>query len=129
VSRAEVAAEAGSGKSPYSAWKNGVPADADLFPLAVWLQSPAAAAKYKAAGFNVYVGLWKGPTEEQLAELRKHGMRVVCAQNAVGLKHKDDTTIVGWMHGDEPDNARQDAGRPGDGVVPPEPVRTEGLRT
>jgi hypothetical protein len=93
-------------KSPYAAWTKGPPADADFFPVAVWLQDPANAARYKAAGIKVYVGLWKGPTEEQLTELKKHGLRVICAQNAVGLKHKDDLTIVGWMHGDEPDNAQ-----------------------
>jgi hypothetical protein len=41
-----------------------------------------------------------------LAELKRYGMRVVCSQNDVGRKHLDDPTIVGWMHGDEPDNAR-----------------------
>ena len=41
--------------------------DPNFFPLAVWLQSPNNAAKYKAAGINTYVGLWRGPTEEQLA--------------------------------------------------------------
>jgi hypothetical protein len=44
-------------------------------------------------------------------------MRVICAQNAVGLAHRDDPTIVGWMHGDEPDNA-QSLGR-GKGYGPP----------
>lgn len=80
--------------------------DRSFFPIAVWLQNPAQAARYRAAGINLYVGLWKGPTEGQLAELSKHGMRVICAQNVVGLAHKDDPVIVGWMHGDEPDNAR-----------------------
>jgi len=87
-------------------WKNGPPARDDFFPVAVWLQQPANAPKYKAAGINLYVGLWSGPTDEQLAELTKHGMPVVCAQNPVGLKHRDDPIIVGWMHGDEPDNAQ-----------------------
>src|SRR5262249_22760462 len=77
----------------------------------------ANAARYKAAGINLYVGLWRGPTEEQLAELKKHGLRVICSQNAVGLRHRDDPTIVGWMHGDEPDNA-QSLGR-GKGYGPP----------
>src|ERR1044071_3172543 len=34
----------------------------DRFPIAVWLQSPSNAARYQAAGVNLYVGLWKGPT-------------------------------------------------------------------
>lgn len=114
---ASYAAEIEPAKSPYASWKNGVPARADFFPIAVWLQSPANAAKYKAAGINTYVALWKGPTEDQLAELKKQGMRVICSQNAVGLKHLDDETVIGWMHGDEPDNAQSLPG--GKGYGPP----------
>lgn len=104
---------------PYAAWKNGPPTDAAFFPIAVWLQNPSNAARYKAAGINLYVGLWNGPTERQLADLKRHDLRVICSQNAVGLAHKDDPTIVGWMHGDEPDNA-QSLGR-GKGYGPPIP--------
>jgi hypothetical protein len=92
-------------------------ADPSVFPVAVWLQNPARAPDYKAIGINLYVGLWKGPTEAQLAELKKHGMHVICSQNEVGLKHLDDPTVVAWMHGDEPDNA-QSLGR-GKGYGPP----------
>jgi hypothetical protein len=90
----------------YQQWENGPPVDASYFPIAVWLQDPRNAERYKAAGINLYVGLWKGPTEEQLAALRDAGMKVVCSQNRVGLAHQDDPTIVAWMHNDEPDNAQ-----------------------
>jgi len=76
------------------------------FPIGVWLQSTANAAKYQAAGINLYVGLWQGPTEEQLAALKAANMTVICSQNAVGLAHRADPTIAGWMHEDEPDNAQ-----------------------
>lgn len=33
-------------------------------------------------------------------------MPVICSQNEVGLKHREDPIIVGWMHQDEPDNAQ-----------------------
>jgi hypothetical protein len=104
-------------KNRYAAWKNGLPADADFFPIAVWLQEPANAPKYQAAGINLYVGLWKGPNEAQLAELKKHDMKVICAQNGFALKHLDDPTIAGWMHGDEPDNAQ--SLKDGKGYGPP----------
>jgi len=91
--------------------------DPSVFPTAVWLQSPARAADYKAIGINLYVGLWKGPTEAQLTDLKRHGMHVICSQNEQGLKHLDDATIVAWMHGDEPDNA-QSLGK-GKGYGPP----------
>ena len=105
--------------APYARWKNGPGKDESYFPIAVWLQDPKNAPRFKAAGFNLYVGLWKGPTEEQLEALRKAGMPVICAQNEVGLRHRDDPIIVGWMHGDEPDNAQR---RPdGKGYGPPIP--------
>lgn len=92
--------------SPYARWANGPARKANEFPIAVWLQDPSNAARYKAAGFNLYVALWEGPTEAQLTALKTAGMPVICAQNAVGLAHRTDPTIVGWMHGDEPDNAQ-----------------------
>ncbi len=104
-----VAVGAGGDKEPL--------ADPNFFPIAVWLQDPANAPKYSDIGINVYVGLWRGPTEKQLAELNQHGIRVICRQNAVGLQHKDDPTILAWMHNDEPDNA-QSLGR-GRGYGPP----------
>jgi len=105
--------------SPYVKWKNGPPYDDNFFPIAVWLQDPSKADSYKAAGFNTYIGLWKGPTEQQLSDLKKVGMKVICHQNEVGLKYIDDPTIIGWMHGDEPDNA-QPLGE-GEGYGPPIP--------
>ena len=92
--------------SPYSHWSHGPARNPNEFPIAVWLQDPANAARYKAAGINLYVALWEGPTEGQLTALKAAGMPVICAQNAVGLAHRADQTIVGWMHGDEPDNAQ-----------------------
>jgi hypothetical protein len=93
--------------SPYHNWPKGPSPDATFFPIAVWLQNPSNAEKYRAAGFNTYVGLWQGPTEEQLSGLSHAGMRLICEQNQTALRHLDDPTIVGWMHGDEPDNAQE----------------------
>ncbi len=93
-------------RNAYAQWKNGPPSDPSYFPIAVWLQDPKNAPRFKAAGINLYVGLWRGPTDAQLAALKSAGMPVICDQNKVGLAHKDDPTIVAWMHGDEPDNAQ-----------------------
>ena len=93
--------------SPYYNWPKGPSPDATFFPTAVWLQSPGNAEKYRAAGFNTYVGLWQGPTEEQLSALSRAGMRLICEQNETALRHLGDPTIIGWMHGDEPDNAQE----------------------
>jgi hypothetical protein len=113
--------------SPSGRWENGPPSDPSYFPIAVWLQDPKNARRFQEAGINLYVGLWRGPNEAQLKALSDAGMSVVCAQNAVGLAHKGDRTIVGWMHGDEPDNAQPvtdpKTGRRGyGGPVPPEKI-------
>jgi RNA polymerase sigma factor (sigma-70 family) len=105
--------------SPFVLKKHGQPHQSGFFPIGVWLQNPANAAKYKAAGINLYVGLWKGPTDQQLADLKKHGLYVICEQTELGLRHKDDPVIAGWMHSDEPDNA-QSLGA-GKGYGPPIP--------
>jgi len=103
-------------KTPHGPWTKGPPADPNFFPLAVWLQDVRNAPKYKEAGINTYVALWKGPTPEQVDALKALGMKLVCHQNEFGLKQKDDATIIAWMHGDEPDNAQS---KPGGGYGPP----------
>lgn len=105
-------------ESPYARWKQGPPTDDNFFPIAVWLQAPRNASKYREIGINTYVGLWSGPTAQQLDQLEKAQMNVICDQK---LEFKDRRIIIGWMHGDEPDNA-QSLGK-GKGYGPP--VATE----
>lgn len=90
----------------------------NFFPLAVWLQSPDNSARYRALGFNLYVGLWDGPTPEQLAKLKAAGMPVICEQNAAALRDPNRDIILGWMHGDEPDNAQPKASGYGPPISP-----------
>jgi len=92
--------------TPYAKWANGPGREASYFPIAVWLQSPHNAKRYQAVGINLYIGLWEGPTAAQLAALRAANMPVICEQNAVALNDPNNSIIVGWMHGDEPDNAQ-----------------------
>lgn len=108
--------------SPYARWTNGPSTDPDFFPIAVWLQNPTRAEEYKRAGINTYLGLWRGPTEEQMSALRKAGMKLIIGQNERSLKFRDDPIIIGWMHGDEPDNAQAIPG--GKGWGPPIPPAT-----
>jgi hypothetical protein len=89
----------------------------NFFPLAVWVQNPNNAERFKAAGINTYVGLWRGPTEEQFNQLKAAGLKVICHQNSFALARKDDPMIIAWMQGDEPDNA-QSLGE-GKGYGPP----------
>jgi hypothetical protein len=87
-------------------YESGFPSDTRFFPIGAWLQSPRNALKYRAIGINTFVGLWKGPTEAQLAELSRNGMYVVAGQNEVALYSPNRRIIKGWMQADEPDNAQ-----------------------
>ena len=111
-----LAAQEPKSSSPYAGWTHGPPADPSFFPIAVWLQNPTQATKYRDAGINTYVALWRGPTAEQLDALKAAGLKLICHQNEFALQRKDDPTIIGWMHGDEPDNAQS---KPGGGYGPP----------
>jgi len=82
-------------EKPAMPWTNGPWADSNFFPIAVWLQDPANAERYRKAGINTYVGLWQGPTGEQLAALKKAGLWAICGQNEAGLRHRADPTIIG----------------------------------
>src|SRR4051812_48925302 len=61
--------QAGSSDVPAATETKGLLADPGFFPIAVWLQDPRQAERYKEAGINLYVALWRGPNEEQLATL------------------------------------------------------------
>jgi len=99
----------------YAGFTHGPPSDAGFFPIAVWLQSPPNAAAYQALGINLFIGLWQGPTDAQLAGLQSVGMLTLCDQSGVWASHLDDLTIRGWTQDDEPDNAQSD----GDGGYGP----------
>ncbi len=104
----------------------GLPTDPGYFPIGVWLQAPHNAARFRELGINLYIGLWQGPTQAHLSELEAAGMPVICSQNEVGLAYQGDI-IVGWMHGDEPDNAQavydEQGNRTGWGpCVPPQEI-------
>jgi hypothetical protein len=103
------------GPAAYRKWANGPPADPDFFPISVWLQDPKLAAEYKAIGVNLFVGLWRGPTEEQLAALEAAGMPVLAARRASALESPNLRLIRGWTLMDEPDNAQA---KPGGGYGP-----------
>jgi hypothetical protein len=88
------------------AFENGLPTDPSYFPIGVWVQSPSRASEYRAIGINLFIGLWQGPTEPQLAELARLGMPVIASQNDVALHSPNAKMIRGWMQDDEPDNAQ-----------------------
>lgn len=94
------------GPNYYARWPR-YPRDPSYFPLGVWMQNPLNAARFAAVGINHYVGLWQGPTEEQLATARAASMPVVCEQSGVWQANLDNVNIQGWLYGDGPDNAQE----------------------
>jgi hypothetical protein len=96
------------GNRYYEKWSAGPTIDSRFFPIAVWLQSPARANDYKAIGVNLFIGLWEGPTTQQLTELTAAGVPTICEQQAAWSSNLGSGSILGWMHQDEPDNAQPD---------------------
>ncbi|PTY03970.1 hypothetical protein DB346_02635 [Verrucomicrobia bacterium LW23] len=119
---APTAAPPASPPSPYAKWKNGPPSDPSFFPLAVWLQNPRHAPRFKEAGINTFVGIWGEVKEEHLAQIKSAGMKLICEQSPSSLRYINDPTIIAWMHGDEPDNAQPLPD--GKGYGPPIPPAT-----
>jgi hypothetical protein len=95
------------GPDYYRGWPRGYPADSSYFPIGVWMQNPANAERFADVGVNHYMGLWQGPTDEQLAGARAAGMPVVCEQAGVWEAHLEDAGIQGWLQADGPDNAQE----------------------
>jgi hypothetical protein len=93
----------------YADFPRGFPTDASFFPIGVWMQNPSNAARFAEVGVNHYVGLWQGPTDEQLATATAAGMPVVCEQAGVWAANLSDSNILGWLQADGPDNAQEQA--------------------
>jgi hypothetical protein len=95
------------GPTYYGGWRLGFPSDASYFPIGVWMQNPENAERFAAVGVNHYVGLWQGPTDEQLARARAADMPVVCEQAGAWETNLENTDIRGWLQADGPDNAQE----------------------
>jgi hypothetical protein len=110
----------------YGQWINGLSTNDDYFPIGVWLQAPADAAEWLAAGVNLYTGLWEGPTGDQLDALHAAGMQTIATQNSTALAYTKllsdgRPVIVGWLMEDEPDNDQPNGSG---GYGPPIPTAT-----
>ncbi len=80
------------------------------FPVGVWMQDPKKnASGYKNIGINTFVGLWNPLDQDQYNALKNAGLKFICTQNEYGLTLGNDPLLIGWMHGDEPDNAQWNA--------------------
>ncbi len=106
-----------------STFPNGFPTDAEFFPVGVWLQHPRNAAAFSTMGINTYVGLWREPSQEDLAQLEQYGQNLVIEQSPGLLSLPGAHIIRAWLHSDEPDNAQSDGhGGYGDCILPQQVV-------
>jgi hypothetical protein len=96
------------GPAYYQKWSRGPSSDPSFFPINVWLQSPSNADRYKAIGINTFIGLYDGPTDQQLSDLTTAGVPTLCDQADAWQTHLSDPIVVGWTQQDEPDNAQPD---------------------
>jgi hypothetical protein len=92
------------GPAYFVKWKNGLSSSPTFFHLSVWLQTPTNAPRFQRAGINLFTGLWKGPTDIQMAALTMADMPVICDQTTAYL---NNPTIKAWLQQDGPDNAQE----------------------
>jgi len=95
------------GPDYHADWPRGYSPEPSYFPIGVWMQNPVNAARFAAVGVNHYMGLWQGPTEEQLRGARDADMPVVCEQQGVWRENLEERQIRGWLMQDGPDNAQE----------------------
>jgi hypothetical protein len=103
----------------YGPWFGGYQ-DPTFFPISVWLQDPSIASQYAAIGVNQYIGLYDGPTSNDLTTLTSASMPAYCDQNATALASLTNKIMLGWTQEDEPDNAQPVDGGYGPCVAPSE---------
>ncbi|RYZ08416.1 MAG: hypothetical protein EOO73_08175 [Myxococcales bacterium] len=95
------------GPDYYGDWPRGFPTSTSFFPIGVWMQNPMNAERFAEVGVNHFLGLWEGPTDEQLATARAERMPVVCEQQGVWEASLSEPGIQGWLQSDGPDNAQE----------------------
>jgi hypothetical protein len=113
------------GGSPYyRRWPNAPVTGPDAWIVSVWMQNPVNAARFRDAGINLFVGLWNGPTDEQLTTLARAAMPVITHQAGVWKAHIGDATTRGWLLPDQPDNAQETNSGFGPCIPPSEAIAT-----
>lgn len=95
------------GPAYHARWPNGISASASYVPIGVWMQQPLNAERYREVGVNLFIGLWEGPTDEQLDLLNTSELTTFCGQAGVWQSRLDDPAVSGWLIEESPDNAQE----------------------
>ena len=76
----------------------------DFFPIGVWVQPANFSGAYKNSGFNMIVGVWGELSEATLNQYKRHGLYVIPTIEQTAPSLRQDTSIIGWISGNEPDH-------------------------
>lgn len=95
------------GPAYHGRWPNGLSPSVSYVPIGVWMQSPENAEWFREAGVNLFIGLWEGPTDDQLNQLSEAGATTFCGQTGVWQSRLDDRAMSGWLIETSPDNAQE----------------------
>jgi len=104
-------------KVPPAKFKKTVLDDPNFFPISVWLQPAGAARAFQEMGVNVYVGgidLYPSPKDRAFLDaIAQYGMYAIAPFKKEYIESGliDHPAFLGWMYGDEPDNADSATGR------------------
>jgi hypothetical protein len=95
------------GPAYHARWPNGLSPSASYVPIGVWMQQPINAERYRDVGVNLFIGLWEGPTDEQLDLLNTSELTAFCGQSGVWQSRLEDRAVSGWLIEESPDNAQE----------------------
>ncbi|MFP4057726.1 MAG: sugar-binding protein [Candidatus Brocadiia bacterium] len=102
---------------PPARFEEGPLEEPDFFPIGVWLQPAGVAETYARMGVNVYVGgvdSYPRPRDRAFLDaIHKHGHYAICPYKKQYVEEKlhEHPAFLGWMFGDEPDNADRQTGQ------------------
>ena len=91
--------------------------DPDFFPISVWIQAAGSAKGFQDMGVNVYVGgidSYPSPKDKAYLDvMQQNGMYAIAPfkKEYVESGLINHPAFLGWMFGDEPDNADPQTGR------------------
>jgi len=104
-------------KVPPAQFAQSVLDDPNFFPISVWLQPAGAARAFQEMGVNVYVGgidSYPSPKDKAFLDaVHQYGMYVIAPfkKEYIETGLINHPAFLGWMYGDEPDNADSQTGR------------------
>jgi hypothetical protein len=93
------------GPAYHARWPRGIDSDPGYWPIAVWLQQPRNAERFRAAGINLLHGLYTQPSREDLATLTDAGAGFIATPERFDAL-QGEAGLRAWLSFEQPDNAQ-----------------------